>query len=169
MIAECKLDKALDHALINEPSFTEWFLNQTKFANSGAKYLWSNSQHPWGRIPMDVVDPDTGETKTIKRDSETDVLVVFELPNKGRFALHIENKRADGKFEDLQPESYPIRAQHWRGKEKYQNYTDFETILVSPHAFHQRNTEEAKHFDRFISYEDIADKIPLFADSLDEV
>lgn len=128
----------------------------------GAIYLWSRSNHPWGRVSRTTQDPITGESVTIIKEGETDVLVVFTTTNGQRFALHIENKVSFGKFMPDQPELYAVRAHQWMGNPKYQSYTDFETVLVAPKMFYQRNESACRLFHRYIPHEDIAQFIPLF-------
>ena len=159
---EKELDEALDKAFKDSHEFTIWFLSKTKFAEISAQYYWSRSDNPWGRVPSEEPDPETGKLEKIIRESETDVLVVFEAEGNKRFALHIENKLGNGKFTLGQPRNYTVRAKHWAGNPKYGNYTEFETVLVAPKEFYERNIEEARIFDRFISHEEIASFIPIF-------
>ena len=162
-ISEKQLDLALDDAFRHDPSFASWFVDQTKFAGMGGTYLWSRSNHPWGRVAHTTQDPTTGEVVTTIKEGETDVLVVFTTANGLRFALHIENKVSVGKFMPEQPELYSVRARQWMGNPKYQSYTDFETVLVAPKMFYQRNESACRLFDRYIPHEDIAQFIPLFS------
>jgi hypothetical protein len=161
-VSEKQLDLALDDAFQHNAAFATWFVDQTKFAGTGATYLWSRSNHPWGRVMHTTLDPTTGEAVTTIKEGETDVLVVFTTANGLRFALHIENKVSVGKFMPEQPELYAVRARQWLGNPKYQSYTDFETVLVAPKAFYHRNEQACRVFDRYIPHEDIAQFIPLF-------
>ena len=162
---EKQLDKALENAFRRSQQFCDWFLSNTKFAAQPARYFWSRSDHPWGRIPVPVTDSDSGGTGLTISESETDVLVVFEANSGSRFALHIENKLANGHFTSNQSELYVHRAKHWLGDAKYQSYTDFETVLVAPKVFFERNRDDAQKFDRFVSHEEIAKHVPLFSQS----
>lgn len=161
-LSEKYLDKAIDDAFKNSVAFTNWFLSKTKFADQNASYIWSRSDHPWCRMKILIQDIETGLEREEERDCETDILVVFETENKTRFALHIENKLADGHFTQYQPEMYAQRAALWQGQDKWQNYSDFETILIAPTVFFEKNKASAEVFDRFISYEEIAEFIPQF-------
>lgn len=160
--SESALDVALDQALRTNPTFVSWLLSQTKFAHLSARYHWSRADNPWGTIAVTVTDPHSGQSSTERRESETDVLAVFATDDGYRFALHIENKLASGAFTPNQPEMYPIRAEKWKGLARYENYQDFETILVAPRAFYERNKEKAGLFHRYISHESIAAFIPEF-------
>ena len=162
-VSEKQLDLALDDAFQHNPVFSTWFVDQTKFAGTGATYLWSRSNHPWSRVTHTTLDPITGESVTTIKEGETDVLVVFTAVNGLRFALHIENKVSIGKFMPEQPELYAVRARQWLGNPKYESYTDFETVLVTPKAFYHRNEQACRVFDRYIPHEDIAQFIPLFS------
>lgn len=161
--SESMLDIALDEALRTNAAFVAWLLSQTKFAHLQACYHWSRADNPWGTITITVTEPHTGKSSTVRRESETDVLVVFITNDGYRFALHIENKLASGSFTPGQPEMYPIRAEQWKGLARYENYQDFETVLVAPRAFYERNKEKVDLFDRYISHESIAEFIPEFA------
>jgi hypothetical protein len=160
--SEIALDAALDEALQRNAGFVSWLLSQTKFAGLQARYHWSRADNPWGTIAVTLTDPLSGESSTSRRESETDVLVVFATNDGFRFALHIENKLASGSFTPEQPEMYPIRAEQWKGLARYENYQDWETVLVAPRAFYERNKEKADMFNRYISHESIAEFIPEF-------
>src|SRR5690348_12756977 len=112
---EKDLDRALEEALKTNPVFTEWFVGRTKFRDLGASYLWSRSNHPWGRFEFSVLNPQTGDQETVIKEGETDVLVVLEDFAKRRVAIHIENKLASGHFTSFQPELYASRAACWKG------------------------------------------------------
>ncbi|MER8911537.1 hypothetical protein NKH99_28445 [Mesorhizobium sp. M0854] len=51
-------------------------------------------------------------------------------------------------------------------KPKYLNYSDFETLLLAPLDFIERNRVRCTAFGQRISYEDIAQAVPLFGDAL---
>ena len=111
-------------------------------------------------------NPETGELESITRDSETDVLVIYETIQGNRLALHIENKLANGKYTPYQPEFYPRRASAWLDNEKYGGYSDYETVLVAPIEFYSNNFSESQIFDRFIPYEEIGLLLPEFSEYL---
>lgn len=160
--SEKQLDAALDAAFKEQPDFVQWFLSKTKFSGRGATYFWSRSDHPWGTINYTATNPETGQLETSRKESETDVLVVLKALDGEAVALHIENKVGSGKFTVLQPELYRPRAEQWMGNPKYQSYTDFQTVLVAPRLFHDRNRTQAELFDCFIPHEEIAGFVSLF-------
>ncbi len=160
---EKDLDQVLDKNFINSREFTTWFLSKTRFSDVNAVYQWSRSDNPWGKVPLTILNSETGETETIIRECETDVLVVLQTNDHQSIALHIENKLANGKFTPYQPELYRERAKLWLNTEKFGNYSDFETVLVAPLEFYRNNFNEAQHFDKFISYEEVAILLPEFA------
>ena len=164
--SEKDLDSILDRGFRNSEIFSNWFISKTRFSDTGATYRWSRSDHPWGRFSFDIENPETGEVEFITRDSETDVLVVFEDDNETRFALHIENKLSNGKYTIYQPEFYAKRAEAWLHNEKYGGYTDFETVLVAPIEFYANNFEASQEFDKFISYEEVWLLLPEFSNYL---
>lgn len=159
---EKDLDKILDNGFINSECFSKWFLSKTRFSNLNAHFKWSRSDHPWGRFTVDLKNEETGEIEQITRDSETDVLVVYETDKGNNVALHIENKLANGKYTQYQPEFYSKRAEIWRNEEKYGNYSDFETVLVAPIEFYANNFEASQYFDKFVSYEEVGILLPEF-------
>ena len=161
-LTEKILDKALENAFRKSPEFCQWFLGRTKkFSDRNATYHWSRSNHPWGTVPITGKNPETGIEETIKRQSETDVLVVFESQGGKRIALHIENK-LNANFTEFQVQDYPTRAAHWVGKSKYRNYLEFDTVLIAPSSYLQKHQTEAKHFGCCISHEEIAEHLPIF-------
>jgi len=148
---EKQLDKAIEEKFKKLDEFSAWFLGQTKFANRPSKLVFSTSGNPWYK------------SKLTGKESETDILVVFEeIKTSRRFAIHIENKLSNGRFEPLQPRQYHERAKAWIGNKKYSNYLDYEVVLVAPRTFYDRNKEEAGIFGRYVSHEDIAQFIPEF-------
>ena len=164
--SEKELDSILNAGFKNYETFSNWFISKTRFSNTGTTYKWSRSDHPWGRFSFDVENPETGEVESITRDSETDVLVVFEDEMKNCVGLHIENKLANGKYTPYQPEFYAKRAEAWLHNEKYGGYTDFETVLVAPIEFYSNNFEASMQFDKFISYEEVGLLLPEFSEYL---
>jgi hypothetical protein len=163
---EKDLDKILDDGFKNSELFSKWFLSKTRFSKLNASYKWSRSDNPWGRFTFEVEDLSTGKKEKITRDSETDILVVFEDVNKNNIALHIENKLANGSFTQYQPEFYSKRAEVWCNNEKFGNYIDFETVLVAPIEFYTNNFEVSQHFDKFVSYEEVGILLPEFSEYL---
>jgi hypothetical protein len=98
----------------------------------------------------------------VAREGETDVLVVFEGPDKRRLGIHIENKVSSGTFTPHQPEVCAARADCWAHNSKYGAYDEWETVLLAPKAFYERNLAEAKKYTTFIAHEEIAAHIPAF-------
>jgi hypothetical protein len=163
-LSEEALCLAFAEKVKESPQFRLWLLNKTKFATHGPKvrvlheeqmslrprkYWW---KHWWCKFP--------GQKKA---GDEIDIFIVFEISqSKRRFALHIENKRHNGKFEDGQPEGYRLRAQHMANREDYLAYDDFETILISPAAFRSKYKIACDLFDSRVSYEELAQFIPEF-------
>jgi len=159
---EKQLDALLNEKLESSSLFLTWFLSKTKFNNQRYYYYWSRADHPWGTIPITYFYDGSGSKVTENRQSETDVLLVVESDSGRRAALHIENKLANGHFTELQPEMYHQRAAHWLLNEKYKNYSDFQTVLIAPLQFYDRNRKHAKLFDVYISHEEISQYIPEF-------
>lgn len=167
MPTEKDLDLALATELEANPLFLNWLVGQTKFGNCDAVFHSCRANHPWGTHPFPITDASTGESRTVQRQSETDVLLIISDRDRRLLGLHIENKLGAGKFTDLQPEMYAHRAAHWIGNPRYGGYSDFETILIAPEAFRLRNTMQAASFGCFISHEVIGNYIPSFRQTPD--
>ena len=171
MISELELDRAFSEKLVSSLDFYRWVLDQTKFRGlSKIAVLLHKEQaeakprkkpenwwrHWWCKL-------EDGH------DSETDIFAVFGFPETEiRFALHIEDKPPHGKFTPNQCLNYKKRAAFMSNKAKYMNYSDFTTILLAPNSFLESNSKVTHHFDCIISYELVAEFIPLFSKSLQE-
>lgn len=164
--SEKDLDKVLDNGFKHSKEFSKWFISKTRFSKLNTAYVWSRSDNPWGRFTFEVINQENGEKGNITRDSETDILVVFEDGSNNKVALHIENKLANGKFTQYQPEFYSKRAEAWKNNKKFGNYSDFETVLVAPLEFYASNFEASQHFDKFVSYEEVGILLPEFSEYL---
>ena len=148
---EKQLDKQFHAKFEQSDEFSAWFLNRTKFAGRATRLILLRSNHPWY------------QSKKTGVQSETDILIVLEDVNtRGRFAVHVESKLANGKFEPNQPELYHERAADWRGMAKYGAYDDYEVVLIAPRVFYDRYHEQSKIFHRYVPHEDIAHFIPEF-------
>lgn len=162
LFSEKQLDKILDNEFRSNPSFVDWFLAKSKFAAQGFTFLWSRSDHPWAKSLLTLPGDSTGPGKTIEREGETDILVVFENESGVRVAVHIENKKPGGKFLPFQADGYKARAAQWVGKQEYCAHVDWESVLVAPIAFLNSNRTEANKFDRCVPYEVLAERVPAF-------
>ena len=158
---EKSIDAALENAFIQNREFQHLFLTLIDVNPDEYEYHWSRSDNPWSRIEAVVIDEETGEPEKITRDSETDVIVILQHRHSDkRLAIHIENKLANGHFTKYQPQLYPIRAESWKNTDKFQNYSDFVTVLVAPDAFYHKYSVQAKPFDHYVSYESLKDYLP---------
>lgn len=162
-ITEKQLDHDIEKAFKESPAFARWFLDRTKFRGRNGVDRHSRSDNPWSRQRHTVDDETTGEPKEVIRDSETDILVIFEdVDDHTHFAIHVENKLGHGHFTWMQPEFYHQRAQHWAGNPKFLGYTDYTVVLIAPREFHNRCQSECAKFDMYVPHEEIAEFIPSF-------
>lgn len=163
--SEAKLDLAFANKLTTSPQFVSWVLTHTKFAHCkstalpleqeqasarSAKFWW---KHWWCYVPE------------LGTESETDIFVAFEDgKSNARFALHIENKLLNSRFQPNQPEAYAARARHMLNdtKSAVLRCTDYETVLVSPKPFRNAYRAQCDLFGCYISHEDIAKFVPEF-------
>lgn len=162
-LSEGQLDQALADKVQNSSEFRLWLLGRTKFRDRAIDAVLLDEEqgrnrpvwwkHWWCRVP------------DLNEERETDVFLVFEDgQSNDRFALHIENKKGNGKFLDGQPEGYAARANFMMNQEKYLSYSDWETILIAPQSFYEANELKCDHFDVFICYEDISDFVTEFSE-----
>ncbi len=157
---EKELDQRLEAALRDSPLFLDWLVGRTKFAGLGATYVSSRSDHPWSMVTLNSTDAESGEPRSIRRGSETDVLAILRLADGRLVALHIENKLEGGRFTPDQPAMYRARATQWCGDPKYGSYVDFQTILIAPKSFLERHATAAAEFDARISSEELLPRLP---------
>ena len=159
---EAMLDEALAHALLEQPEFSAWFLDRTKFRGEQARCVFCRSDNPWSTVRLERPNSVSGKVEVSVEQCETDVLAVFETEDRRRLALHIENKLAGGSFTQLQPELYGARISQWKSRPKLGQYDDGTTVLVAPRAFYERNRVDADKFETYVSHEDIAERISVF-------
>ncbi|WP_298957795.1 hypothetical protein [uncultured Methylobacterium sp.] len=158
---ESELDQAFAEALGESPAFQAWMLSGGRFSRHAAtarllhheqassrkaKHWW---KHWWCTLPDGS-------------QSETDIFLVFESQNEGRFSLHIENKMQKGILTLSQSIKYRQRAAFKANDSRWLGYNDFEVILIAPNDFLQMHKECLCQFDRGISYEEISAFVPLF-------
>jgi hypothetical protein len=171
MISELELDLAFAHKLTSSMEFCTFVLELTKFKDQTGNLILLNEEqakakprkkpdnwwrHWWCRL-------EDGS------ESETDIFVVFGFrDSERRVALHIEDKPPHGKFTQNQYLNYQRRAKFMANKSQFMNYSDFSTILLAPKRFFEENSDKVQHFDTLISYESVAQFIPLFRQSIDE-
>ena len=145
-------EKAFAEKVRTSPEFAKWLLSKTKFKGVDAVPILVRSDNPWY------------QSRRTGRQSETDILVVFERRDRSdRFALHIENKQAKETFRLDQPELYHERAADWKNTPKWGNYQDFEVMLIAPQEFYEQHKERSAIFHRYLSHEEIATFVPEFA------
>jgi hypothetical protein len=135
--------------LTTSAAFRAWLWSKTKFSGQNADLVLTEKWHQrWYKNPV------------TKEESETDILLIYADKNGDRYALHIENKPAHGKWRPKQAERYRTRA---RDRMQVGRYVDFEIILLAPTAFIMRHPVETALFDFTISYEDVSVFVPEFA------
>lgn len=164
-IPEVDLDHAFAETLEADYDFQHWLLSGSRFSwlVDEARLLVNEqasarrARHWWKQWWCEL--PDGSQ-------SETDIFAVFEGANGRRFALHIEDKPGDGILTFRQASDYRRRAIFMARKERYLSYEDFETILIAPQIFLDSHADCRAQFDRAISYEALAQQIPLFSNAV---
>jgi hypothetical protein len=162
MVSEKELDHAFEQAICGNEEFRQWFLSKTRLGNSYSRLVLSRANHPWCKVQVLLPNPTSGALEMIAREGETDVLLVFEGTGGKKAAFHVENKRSSGSFTDYQPEVCAARAAHWVGNQDYGGYDEWETVLLAPRSFYERNLANARKYQTFIPYEDVAAFLPPF-------
>ena len=154
MMDELSLDHCFWRAIRGSVPFQEWLISRTKFRGRALSLVVDELWHQrW------YLDPET------RRGSETDILLLFKEAVTGdRYALHIENKPAHGKWEPDQAPNYLKRAVN---RMKPWRYVDFQTVLLAPVSFIRRHPAEVSHFQLTISYEEVGAFAPEFAAEAD--
>ncbi len=148
-----KDELALDHCFWREIStnrhFFNLFVGRSKFADGWIDLDRTEKWHQrWFR------DPET------KLDSETDItLFLIDTREHRKYAIHIENKPAHGKWQPNQPENYKKRAENRMGKWKHD---DYQTALIAPQSFIDAHPEAVALFGFVVSYEEISPFVPEF-------
>jgi hypothetical protein len=146
------------------PEFMVWVLGKTKFAPLATacrllhreqmairprKQWW---RHWWCHVPE------------LGMDRETDIFLVFEVSGgASRFAMHIENKRDNYRFNEGQAAAYAPRAKHMLDRPEFLDHSDFTTVLLAPRGFKERFEPDCAHFDVFIAYEEVSRFLPSFS------
>lgn len=135
MPVDRKYERDIDLLLVEEfsvnPAFAAWFVNQTKFAGTEAA----------------VVDVHVSKADTL---GESDLIVVFESTDRGRFAFLIEDK-IDAPLQPDQALRYRQRAEK---EVKLGLCADYEIVLAAPRHYidHYPGLDG---FDVKIAHEDI--------------
>lgn len=148
---EVELDRAFANKLKDSHEFLMWVLGHTGFSKHQKVRLMHEEQlqarkrkewwrHWWCGVP------------NLDKQSETDIFIVCEVPEtRKRFAVHFENKTANGAFTTAQAQSYDQRANYMMHKKHREmfGYTDYETVLISPEIFRKKHRSDADCFQRY--------------------
>jgi len=148
---EKELDRVLGAALRTDDQFLSWMFAKSNLPEQGWRRVLIRDDWPWGAPKGDQ-----------KKFRETDVLVVCEDIHGNRLALHIENKGIQRPFDPDQASDYPRRARAWVGVEKWGNYSQWKCVLIAPRDYTKRYPVDCSHFDVHVSYEEVAEQLPLF-------
>jgi hypothetical protein len=105
---------------------------------------------------------------------ETDILAIFETEGDKlserdrRFAIHVEVKHPRDEFKEAkdgklsQAEAYRVRARCWVAKKpkRVLAHTDATTLLLCSETRRRDYEPHSKHFDKMITFEEIAMAFP---------
>jgi hypothetical protein len=133
---ERDIDLLLAEEFMVSKQFADWFLGKTKFRGLRANV-------------NDVFVSKSDAT------GETDLLVMYMREEDSRpIAIHIEDK-IDAPLQPEQASRYQLRAQ---GAVSQGKYVDFDIVLCSS-EFYRTNQPDSSDFDKFVSYEEMANFI----------
>lgn len=156
------------NALVDDPAFRTWVLQQTKFATlaEGARPLYeemkakrSPSADSWWRSHYTERCRCQGCS-----GQETDLLAIFEAKNGTRFALHVEVKQPADNFSTKrdQAANYALRAKCWArsAPDAVLPHADADTVLLFSAS---KRGEYAPHIPKFgtaLTFEEVASVFP---------
>jgi hypothetical protein len=160
--AEDKLNQMFAEAVRHSTEFRRWLLGRTRFERwarharllDEAEYMIRPRRYWWRHWWCGGI-PECGQ-------KETDIFLVFDVRDGFRFALHVENKIEKSRFQPLQAECYVKRARFMMNNFEYLNYSDFDTLLISPRSFKEKYSDKCALFGCHILHEDIAAFVPAF-------
>jgi hypothetical protein len=147
-----QLDEIFASKLEESREFRSWFLSRSKFAR-----LW-----PLARLLSDEQAVVNGKTTWWRNSGATNMLFVFEVEHTTlRFALHVARVNNAEELATLEEGAPRQLAQAMMNQDRFQNYMDFETVLLAPQAL---IAEDARtlHFDRRIPFETVAGFLPQY-------
>lgn len=162
MPSEKDLDLALHQALVDDEALRAWLLSTLKYGVAGSRLVLCRSDHPWCKVRLILPNKETGALEPVDREGETDVLAVFEDPAGRRLGVHIENKLRSGAFTLYQAEVCAARAELWVERDRFGGYHAWETVLLAPASFIERNHSVAMKYMTHITHESIAEFVPVF-------
>lgn len=153
------LDELFASTLASSHEFRSWFLSRTKFARLWplVRLLQAEQQEAQGPDPWwrNWRSESTGRIST-------KMLFIFEVEQtKLRFALHAERAMRAEELAAFEKGSHRAVAKAMMNQECFQNYMDFETVLLAPQALIVGDARTL-NFDRRIPFETVAGFLPGF-------
>jgi hypothetical protein len=132
-IYERDVDLLLAEELAINPTFADRLKSVTKFSSASAKVaeFWVSKSNNLG---------------------ESDLVIVYQRDDGGRFALLIEDK-VDANLQPDQADRYRMRAERERSRGEY---SDYQVVLFAP-AYYLGKQAGLGGFDLRISFEQLAD------------
>ncbi|MGY4618570.1 hypothetical protein ACVWZ4_003797 [Bradyrhizobium sp. USDA 4472] len=158
------------NALVDDPAFRTWVLQQTMFcAFADARLLHREMQMQrnaryWWRSHFTEACRCEGCS-----GQETDLLAIFEAETGFRFALHIEVKHPGDRFKEggRQAAAYPVRAQCWatdgHTPANVLRHSMATTALLCSQAKLAEYAAHVPHFATVLTFEEIKKCFPLAA------
>jgi hypothetical protein len=155
-------------ALVGDLAFRSWVLKQTIFANFADEAKLLHREMLAKRSPRAKSWWRSHYSESCRcfgcSGQETDLLAIFETATDLRFALHVEVKHPDDKFDKdgNQAASYPARARCWvtNPPPNVLPHTLATTALLCSALKLPDYAAHLGHFAVLISFEDVATKFP---------
>lgn len=167
---ELRYAEPFANALASDATFRSWVLRKTKFAvfanearllHREMKDLRSAKAKYWWRSHYSETCRCSGCS-----GQETDLLAIFELKARMRFALHFEVKHPGDRFKDggHQAAAYKIRAACWSTlggtPANILSHSAATTVLLCSETKLTKYAAHLRHFETLITFEDVANNFP---------
>ena len=173
--SELRYARPLANALLVSGLFRQWFFSGTRHENDVLM------ARPLGDLQLQLRSPGIknpywfnywcGKDKRcscrVGTGIETDILLLWEVGNARRLALHIEVKRPGDCLGDGQAESYPRRAACWSTPatkpQTVPAHDQYATMLVCGPEL--AADSRCKWFDKVLFHGDIAKRIAVYPEA----
>jgi hypothetical protein len=163
---EMKFSEPFAEALVANPEFRAWILAKTRFASlsANARILHEEMRSRRSKVAKTWWGSHfTEKCRCIGcRGQETDVLAVFEAPDKTRFAVHFEVKQPRDTFGARQAEAYPVRASCWSQAPppSVVPHSSADTALLCSEKKLKAYEQHLPHFGAVVTFEEIDTQFP---------
>lgn len=169
---ELRYAQPIAEGLVQNIDFRKWFLSKTRFAPHAEVARLLDSEQKARRSPGAATwwrSYWTGNSYPFKGECgerETDLLAVFDVSGKFRFAIHVEVKAPKDIFGIEQAKDYAIRSKCWAGAGRNPKtvlpHDEGICVLCCDRAFSEKHPMELSFFDSVITFDEIGSFISPF-------